>query len=223
MGSVLSKLRLLILTVPRYRVIIVSNQGGLVLHPDPKSKTPKSHSTTRVAAFKQKCNAVLTHLDIPTTIYGATGRDIFRKPRAGIWTEVLEDYDLEPKDVDMENSFYVGDAGGRIAELKGGDGTFGATKDFSCSDRNFAHNVGVKFLTPEEFFLGLQPREFKRDFDLAHFPFPETNADAPIFEKKAAQELVLFCGPPGAGKSTFFHKYLKPLEFERINQDTLKR
>lgn len=206
----------------RYRLIIVSNQGGLTLHPDPKSKAPKAQAANRVTAFKQKCNAVLAQLDVPTTIYAATGRDIYRKPRAGIWGEILEDYDLETSDVDMENSFYVGDAGGRIAELKGGDGTLGATKDFSCSDRNFAHNVGVKFLTPEEFFLGLQPREFRRDFDLAHFPFPQATNEPP-FEKKSKQELVVFCGPPGAGKSTFYHKYLKPLEFERVNQDTLKR
>lgn len=176
-----------------------------------------------MSAFKQKCSAVLAQLDLPTSIYAATGKDIFRKPRTGIWAEVLDDYDLEADDVDIENSFYVGDAGGRIAELKDGDGTFGATKDFSCSDRNFAHNVGVKFLTPEEYFLGLQPREFRRDFDLAHFPFPEATEKASPFEKKAKQELVVFCGPPGAGKSTFYHNHLKPLEYERVNQDTLKR
>lgn len=204
-----------------YRVIIVSNQGGLTLHPDPKSKGPKAQAANRVTAFKQKCNAILTQLDIPTSIYAATGRDIFRKPRTGIWAEFLEDYGLEAKDVDMENSFYVGDAGGRIAELKSGD--FGATKDFSCSDRNFAHNLGIKFLTPEEYFLGLEPREFRRDFDLADFPFPEAINEESPFEKKGGQELVVFCGPPGAGKSTFYHKFLKPLDYERVNQDTLKR
>ncbi|KAJ2966183.1 hypothetical protein NUW58_g10724 [Xylaria curta] len=35
-------------------------------------------------------------------------------------------------------------------------------------------------------------------------------------------DIVLFCGPPGAGKSTFFWKYLKSLGYERVNQDTLK-
>jgi bifunctional polynucleotide phosphatase/kinase len=208
-------------------VVIVSNQGGLVLHPDPKSKAPKSHSTTRVAAFKQKCSAILTQLDFPVSVYAATGRDIYRKPRTGIWAEMLDDYDLKPDEVDMKASFYVGDAGGRLAELKGGDKKQAAVKDFSCSDRNFAHNLGVPFLTPEEYFLGHSPRNFQRDFDLSNFPFselPKSDAsDLPVFEKKNAQELVVFCGPPGSGKSSFFNKYLKPLDYERINQDALKR
>lgn len=38
--------------------------------------------------------------------------------------------------------------------------------------------------------------------------------------KKDTQEIILFCGPPGAGKSTFWSNYLK--DYERINNDTLK-
>ena len=30
---------------------------------------------------------------------------------------------------------------------------------------NFAHNVGIKFYTPEEYFLGEAPRPFTRTFD----------------------------------------------------------
>ncbi|SPO05596.1 related to bifunctional polynucleotide phosphatase/kinase [Cephalotrichum gorgonifer] len=208
-----------------YRVVIVSNQAGLTLHPDPKAKTPKAQLTTRVSAFKQKCSALFEQLDFPISIYAATEKDIFRKPRPGIWREILDDYDLQSGEVDMDNSFYVGDAGGRKLEVKGGDGSVVAAKDFSCSDRNFAHNVGLKFLTPEEHFLGLQPRDFHRDFDLEHFPFDDTLSTAaapPIFERKSAQELVVFCGSPGSGKSTFYEKYLKPLDYERINQDNLK-
>jgi len=136
---------------------------------------------------------------------------------------MCDDYDLTPQDIDLEHSFFVGDAGGRIADVKGGDKILATVKDFSCSDRNFAHNIGLPFLTPEEFFLGLQPRDFHREFDLAHFPFPEEAAeDMPMFEKKNKLDLVVFCGPPGAGKSTFYQRYLEPLGYRRVNQDTLK-
>ena len=206
-------------TPSRYQVIIFTNQGGLTLHPDPKAKAPKTLKD-RVPAFKQKCNVILSHLDLPTTLYAATGNDIFRKPRPGMWKELCRDYDLTDSDIDYENSLFVGDAGGRTATLNG------KKKDFSCSDRNLAHNIGIKFQTPEEFFLGEAPREFTREFDLSNFPFTlaeEVEDQVPLLEKINPKDIILFVGSPGAGKSTFYHKYLKPLGYERINQDTLKR
>jgi bifunctional polynucleotide phosphatase/kinase len=208
------------LTASRYRVVIFTNQGGLDLHPD-KPKGPKM-AKYKVTAFKQKCNAVLSQLDIPMTLYAATGKDIYRKPRPGMWMEMKHDYELADSDIDHENSVFVGDAGGRVAELKGGRGA--APKDFSCSDRNLAHNVGIKYQTPEEFFLGEKPRDFSRDFDLANFPFVEEDGDDGLhFEKTNGKDVILFVGPPGAGKSTFYWKYFKPLGYERVNQDILKR
>lgn len=192
-----------------------------MLHPDPKSKTPKNVKD-RVAAFKQKCNAVLGQLGIPIILYAATGKDIYRKPRPGMWAEMKDDYDLADSDIDLEDSVFVGDAGGRVAELKGANT---APKDFSCSDRNLAGNIGIPFQTPEEFFLGEEPREFARDFDLANFPFvgQEGGINSGILEKANDKDIVMFVGPPGAGKSTFYWKYLKPLGYERVNQDILKR
>ncbi|KAK5662120.1 hypothetical protein OQA88_8025 [Cercophora sp. LCS_1] len=202
-----------------YQVIILTNQGGLTLHPDPKSKAPKSQKN-RVPAFKQKCSGVLSQLDLPITLYAATAKDIYRKPRTGMWKEMKDDYDLTEADIDHENSIFVGDAGGRTAELKGGTAI---AKDFSCSDRNLAHNIGIEFKTPEEFFLNEAPRTFARDFDLVQFPFEEEAVKEDVLlEKTNEKDIVLFVGPPGAGKSTFFWKHLKPLGYERINQDTLK-
>ncbi|KAI1652025.1 PNK3P-domain-containing protein [Daldinia loculata] len=216
------------------RVVILSNQGGLTLHPDPKSKAPKAGSKVKVDKFKQKCSAVLAQLDLPTTVYAATGHDGFRKPRTGMWSEVCRDYGLREDEIDLAGSIFVGDAGGRTAQLKSGGTGVAAAKDFSCSDRNFAHNVGIPYMTPEEFFLGEPSREFTRDFNLASFPYPEgegegegegSNSDGSsevLFEKTNKQDIVLFCGPPGAGKSTFYWRNLKPLGYERVNQDTLK-
>ncbi|KAI1084551.1 PNK3P-domain-containing protein [Whalleya microplaca] len=207
-----------------YRVIILSNQGGLTLHPDPKAKGPKPNKH-RVPNFKQKCSSILAQLDIPTTLYAATGRDIFRKPRTGMWAELCADYGLADSDVDRAHSLFVGDAGGRTVQH--GDGKTIVPRDFSCSDRNFAHNVGITYHTPEEFFLRAPPREFARDFDLAAYPYPEDADEGEgkgqgEFARANERDVVLFCGPPGAGKSSFYWRHLKPLGYERVNQDTLK-
>lgn len=42
------------------------------------------------------------------------------------------------------------------------------------------------------------------------------------FTRKYPLELVIFCGSPGSGKSTYFWNNLEPLGYERINQDILK-
>lgn len=47
-------------------------------------------------------------------------------------------------------------------------------------------------------------------------------AAAASFSKLNPQDLVIFCGSPGSGKSTFYWKFLEPLKYERVNQDTLK-
>ncbi|KAI0479473.1 PNK3P-domain-containing protein [Xylariaceae sp. FL0804] len=238
-----------------FRVVVLSNQAGLTLHPEAAAGSssgkgggaaagpPKNVTRARTAAFKQKCGAVLAQLDLPgVSVYAATGRDRFRKPRVGMWAEVCADYAIPAGALDLAGCVFVGDAGGRTAVQHGsGSGSGGkpggTAKDFSCSDRNLAHNLGIAYQTPEEFFLGEPPREFARDFDLAAHPFPEEAVAAEVsspdsrdvdgkrdvlFEKANDQDVVLFCGPPGAGKSTFYWRHLKPLGYERVNQDSLK-
>jgi len=196
-----------------YLLLVLTNQSGIQLKPSNKI------NTKRLTEFKRKATAVFTQLDLPISIYAATIQDRYRKPRTGMWERVMEDYGLAASDIDFGNSIFVGDAGGRQANGK-------IQKDFSCSDRNFAYNVGIAFKAPEEFFLDEQPRPFLRDFDPATYvgavAADPIDDSALVFTKTNNLDIVLFCGSPGAGKSTFYWTHLKPLNYERVNQDILK-
>ena len=97
----------------------------------------------------------------------------------------------------------------------------------SLVGRDFAANVGIPFQTPEEFFLGQAPRPFARKFEPRDYISADADDGEPgttehMFQKMNPIDLVLFCGSPGSGKSTFYWTHLKPLGYERVNQDTLK-
>ncbi|KAH9881218.1 hypothetical protein J1614_001713 [Plenodomus biglobosus] len=197
-----------------YLLAIVSNQGGISLRPDPK--TIKSDQK-RLAEFKTKVSAVFNQLDLPFTLYAATSRDQYRKPRIGMWQEIVDDFDLDSADsLDLERSIFVGDAGGREAVVGG------AGKDHSCVDRDFAANVGLQFYTPEEFFLNEDRRPFVRSFNPVQYLKERAEKPKITFSKSESPEIVLFCGSPGAGKSSFYWQHLQPLNYGRVNQDILK-
>ena len=201
-----------------YSIVVVSNQAAVSLRSD--SKTPKDGMRS-LSNFKGKVSAVLKTLDLPISVYAATEKDLYRKPRTGMWEQILKDFGVEGGDVDLDGSLFVGDAGGR-AEDKGK----GRKKDHSCSDRDFAANVGIHFHAPEEFFLSEDPKPFTRAFEPATYLDTELtsqpDATPVLFSKKNDKDLVLFCGSPGAGKSTYYWRHLQPLGYERVNQDTLK-
>ncbi|KLJ12772.1 hypothetical protein EMPG_12222 [Blastomyces silverae] len=191
-----------------YLVVVISNQKAISLKKDLKGGRLESKS---LSIFKQKVAAVMQTLDVPFSIYAATENDEFRKPRMGMWREMLDDYDLDVAgSLDLEQSVFVGDAAGREG-------------DHSCVDRDFAANVGIPFKTPEEFFLNEAPRPISRAFDPKTYVVGSSEDEPNItFSKKNDTELVIFCGSPGSGKSTFYWKYLEPLGYERVNQDILK-
>ncbi|TKX22891.1 hypothetical protein C1H76_4926 [Elsinoe australis] len=200
-----------------YLVCIISNQAGLKV-PDPKAKAPASALNKKVSDWKQKVKAVLETLDLPITLYAARDHDLYRKPRIGMWEQLVKDHDLSIEDIDMAGSIFVGDAGGRVASLNG-------NKDFSCSDRDLAANIGIPYMTPEEYFLHEEPRPWIRTFDpskyLSTINDSQTDTSPITFTKRNDLDLVLFVGSPGAGKSSFFRRHLEPLGYHRVNQDTL--
>lgn len=110
----------------RYAIVIITNQGSISLKKDPKTFKSDQRS---LANFKTKVASVLSHFDFPILLLAATARDKYRKPRIGIWTELLDALDFdEGTGPDVQSSFFVGDAGGRAA-------TTNANADHACSDR----------------------------------------------------------------------------------------
>jgi len=198
-----------------FAIVIVSNQAAVSLRTD--AKTPKDGMRS-VNNLKGKVAAVMSALDLPISMYAGTEHDIFRKPRTGMWEQILKDYGLtDHGDIDHQSCVFVGDAAGRE-----GDKSAGLKKDHSCCDRDFAANVGISFYTPEEYFLGEEIKPFVRSFDPAPYVDVDVEAAPTVFSKNHDVELVLFCGSPGAGKSTFYWKHMQPFGYERVNQDTLK-
>ena len=109
-----------------YLVVIISNQGNMSLKENAKSL---QKDTVSFVNFKAQVTAILRQLDLPISVYAATEQDKYRKPRIGMWQEMLDDYDLEGDgSVDLGQSFYVGDAAGRAKTGK-------RRKDHACSDR----------------------------------------------------------------------------------------
>ncbi|EGE03052.1 polynucleotide kinase [Trichophyton equinum CBS 127.97] len=133
-ASVPSKLKQL--AADGYTLVIVSNQKAVSLKTDGKAKTGNSDSKS-LSILKEKITTVLDtlDLDVPVSIYAATQYDEYRKPRMGMWREMVKDLGLDMSDdvdekeasrpvqtLDLESSIFVGDAAGR----KG---------DHSCCDR----------------------------------------------------------------------------------------
>ncbi|GFF35468.1 bifunctional polynucleotide phosphatase/kinase [Aspergillus udagawae] len=190
-----------------YHVVIMSNQKRISLQKDLKGGRADSKSLTN---FKERVTGVMRQIDIPISVYAATADDENRKPRTGMWREFVEDYDLDVFGVDLSASFYVGDAAGRL-------------RDHSMVDRGFAMNVGIPFKTPEEFFLNQAAQDVQEPFNPSSYLKTDTQDGVPVpFARQSPRELVIFCGSPGAGKSTFYWNHLEPLGYDRVNQDTLK-
>ncbi|XP_068633351.1 uncharacterized protein F21D5.5 [Battus philenor] len=165
-----------------YKVVILSNQA------------PIGKGRVKIEDFKKKIENLVIKINIPIQVYIATGRSYYRKPTPGMWETLIEQKN-DKIPVDMNSSFYCGDAAGRVANWAPGK-----KKDHSMADKLMAENLGLKFYTPEEFFLGHSMSNVpmtKPDFiptDVVKEPF---NEDLISKEK----EILVLVGYPGSGKS----------------------
>ncbi|XP_054650202.1 bifunctional polynucleotide phosphatase/kinase [Dunckerocampus dactyliophorus] len=189
-----------------YKVVFFTNQMGI------------ARGKLRPEVFKSKVEDILATLQLPVQVFVAAGPGIYRKPTMGMWNHLSEKAnDCVP--VDKTQSFYVGDAAGRPENWAPGK----KKKDFSCSDRLFALNIGLQFHTPEEYFLGWK----SAPYSLPQFDPRKLDSAARLYEPPSASltstqtEVIVAVGFPASGKSTFFHTHVIPKGYMYVNRDTL--
>lgn len=182
-----------------YKIVIFTNQSGL------------GNNERHINPFKEKVKKIVKKIDVPIQVFVATGHTIYRKPVPGMWHVLTLEKNGGIK-VDMEKSFFVGDAAGRSKNW-----ALKKPKDHSIADRLFAENVGIKFYTPEEFFLGAKPAPYnKPKFD------PKCIPDNNLVVRMSDQlEVIIMVGCPGSGKSFLCEQFLVPNRYVRINRDKL--
>merc|ERR1719491_2150109 len=169
-----------------FKIALISNQSGL------------SKGKLEPRTVHDLIDAVQASLGVPLVALVAAKDDTFRKPRVGMW-RLLETELSGGKAPKLSASLFVGDAAGRTQ-------TETAKKDFADSDLKFALNVGVRFQTPEEFFLGADDRPVPTSFNFDPRDLSGSLAEPaglrPPAGRANACEVLLLVGPPCSGKST---------------------
>ncbi|KNH09608.1 bifunctional polynucleotide phosphatase/kinase [Perkinsela sp. CCAP 1560/4] len=119
-----------------YKLVIISNQGGIGRAK--KSKNEEiSKVKTRVTSF---IGEMQSKKELPMDVLISTNKQsVFHKPDVGMWNFFKENLNGDVK-IDMEKSFYVGDAAGRRT-------------DFADSDAKFAKSAGLQFFNEKQFFV----------------------------------------------------------------------
>lgn len=136
----------------------------------------------------EQIQIVAKTIEIPIFIVVATDKSKY-KPNPLLFNLFIGD-----KEIDKENSFFVGDAIGRKS-------------DFSDSDKIFAENIGIPCHSPETTF------DMKSDFtvDIPLLNLPEDE-----------KQVVIMMGYPGSGKSTIARNICQNENFVHIEGDVYK-
>lgn len=127
-----------------------------------------------------------------------------------MWKKLL--FRLGDRSVILQESFFVGDAAGRSLNWKAGK-----KADHSDVDRKFAKNLGLRFLTPEQHFLGEDPGPFSEPSFHPHLVFRDYSRPVgealdscslmQIAAGGGSAEVVIFVGCPASGKTRFYQQH----------------
>lgn len=231
-----------------YIIVIFTNQGGMSMSKNfDKPKWRK--------AVDDLVKILMSKVDkYYFAIYVAKNYDLYRKPNLGLWdlmkNDLKTEFELSKLRISTK-SFFCGDAAGRISDSifkKKIYPTSSKRGDFSDTDRKFALNIGIDFLTPEDFFLDDSPKMTYKMLGFNPVKFleilndNESNNDTVQIELNIdinktevidittneykfvprKRELIIMVAPAGSGKTHFVNKFILPHGYIHVNQDTCK-
>ena len=180
-----------------YLIMIISNKRGIA----------KGRMT--VAQFESKLDTIHTALNkLPFICLYATGDDVYRKPRTGLWEKFLLSRPTNPPD--LTTSYYCGDAAGR-------------STDFADTDYKFALNAHLPFKLPLQIFGSLTETAIK-SLPVPPSPssfLPTGNYDLTFLHDLTEQTVIILTGSQASGKSTI-SSFLIREGYEIVSQDKLK-
>ncbi|XP_050368001.1 polynucleotide 3'-phosphatase ZDP [Argentina anserina] len=117
-----------------YKLVIFTNETNI--------ERWKNKRQAAVDSKIGRLNNFIKEVKVPIQVFIACGpsqgEDPFRKPKPGMW-HILKQHLNSGISIDMDQSFYVGDAAGR-------------RNDHSDADLKFAEANGLKFYVPEDYF-----------------------------------------------------------------------
>lgn len=163
--------------------------------------------------FKTKISRFMRRINVPMQVFMSLGDYTTKKPAPGLW-HLFRERHQEP--IDYRMSFFVGNHAGRVENWAAGK-----RSDSTSVDRYFAVNAGLRFVTPEEFFL---------QAPIARYRFPEfypsefiamhsfINYSTVISE---TQEILVLVGPPNSGKSWLCRRHLVPAGYIHMSINSM--
>jgi bifunctional polynucleotide phosphatase/kinase len=183
-----------------YKIVIFTNQKGSF----------QGKGNVSFEDFQERWFKILECLKVPAYIVASTQSDFNRKPSDRMWKFVEKNLNGDVK-IDKNASFYVGDAAGR-------------PNDHSECDIKFAINIGIKFMTPEEFFegstkfpfetlksklLGFNPKKYMEGIS----NIEKINHNSWHLIKEGLTEptlrVIVMVGSPASGKTSLTHQLLQ--------------
>ena len=196
-----------------YKIVIISNQGGI----------RKAFDGKRATLGKNLIEWLASKIDpIPLNCVMSTDKKCgYHKPNTGMW-KICEQECNKGVELLIEDSFYVGDSVGED-DPQGG------------VDENFAKNVGemkggdLKFYEPQDFFGQSNSDRRKSVAILKNYERPPESAlrarAALLGGYLKGPIMLVLCGAQGSGKSTFASHLTKGSEgnWVAFSQDTINK